>query len=316
MEKLLRILTTDKCNLSCSFCNQKEQMSSYPKPIKNLDDILEDHLSTNHYDGFCISGGEPFVDLKSLEKILGVLIPQDKTITINTNGTYLNSTILENLVQYDNVRLQISIDGLTGEFRGLNTLISKYGIHLINLIKEFPRKNINFVVPRKRLNQFELATEILSLSLIFKCKVQLLIDENEYKDYGIDDAFNLQNLLIRLNLINAAYSVNSFFNSECNGDCNLDLYWDGRFVKECSIVGSGCTQMRNAMKPGLYDLLRKIVTVTNEDYNLGNVENYFYSLETNYKNKDDTMFKPTFKHSIDGNRRFLNNSSISIKEVV
>lgn len=317
MRKSLRVLITNKCNLSCSFCNQKEQMSSYPKPIKNLEDVLLRHLDENNYDEFCISGGEPLLDISTLEKVLGVLIPLNKRITINTNATRLTPTLAYNLSKFDNIHLQISIDGVTGKYRGLNTLVDKSvsGLGLIEIIRFLPRKNINFVVPRNRLNDLDLPIEIASLHSIFKCKIQLLLDENEHHLYDIDDAFNIQNLDIRLKELKVEYSFNSFFLSSCNGDCNQDLYWNGEFKRDCNIEGIGCSEIRLRMKPGLYDLINKIVHVSSNEYKIGNIDNYVYSLQSNLNLTEDLKFKPIFKHSIDGNKRFSKLDQIKIIEI-
>lgn len=321
MNKVLTIFITDKCNLSCSFCKEDDNMKNLGKPNKELDLILEEHISQVEYDEFFISGGEPFLDVKMLEKVLSVLLSHSltKPITINTNGTYIDSTIVNNLAQFENIRFQISLDGLSGEFRGLNTLISngeyKKGLLAINYIKAIPNKHINFVLQRKKLNDLNLAVEILSLYSIFGCLIQLLIDETELDRYNIDDAFNLQNLLIRLKELGVMYSVGKLFQEDCNGDCNVDLYWTGEIRQECNTTGVGCSDFRRKMKPGMYDLLCRIALVDKPYYEINADKNYIYSLESNVQ-KRETEFTPKFKHSIDGNRRFKDAAiGIKIKEV-
>lgn len=319
MSKTLRVLTTNKCNLSCSFCNQSDNMINLPNPTKELDVILEEHLLSNEYDEFVISGGEPFINISMLEKVLSVLLAYGKRITINTNGTYLDETILSNLSKFDSIYLQISIDGLLGEYRGLNKLIDdefRHGFNTLIPIIKFKNKNINFVLKRKDLNRMSLPIEILSLYRIFNCPIQLLINSDEHSDYGIDDAFNFQNLLLRLNALNVTYSVCGFFNNLCVGECNVDLFWNGEFKSDCSgFNDNGCTKIRLRMKPGLYDLMCRIVSVmSNKSYTL-NPNGYSYSLESDIVSTSPES-SAKFKHSIDGNARFNKKwDRIDIKQV-
>lgn len=99
------ILLTENCNLNCSMCIRGKQ-----KGI-NLDiDILRKIVGENDFSGhdIVITGGEPSLhtDFVSIVKLMCGI---SKTVTITTNGTY--GDYLDELMQYDNLFFQISLDG-------------------------------------------------------------------------------------------------------------------------------------------------------------------------------------------------------------
>lgn len=102
MKDTLRILTTLKCNLSCSYC------------CNNLFKFKQEYLTDLdlEYNNICITGGEPLLSSKIhlLKDILltnellnenRILLPN---IYIYTNGIYLNNSLLNFILSFNNVR--------------------------------------------------------------------------------------------------------------------------------------------------------------------------------------------------------------------
>lgn len=99
------ILLTENCNLNCSMCVRGKQ-----KGI-NLDfDQLQKIVNENDFTGhdIVITGGEPFLHGEFV-RIVKLMCGEAKTVTVTTNGTF--GEHLEELVPYDNLLFQVSLDG-------------------------------------------------------------------------------------------------------------------------------------------------------------------------------------------------------------
>lgn len=320
---LLTIYITKSCNLDCSFCGNKLNMSSDSRMVKNLPEILEDYLINNpgKHKLFAISGGEPLIDLDKLSEILSILLSHssESEIMINTNGTYLTSAIVDELNNHPKIKLIISIDGLTATPRGLFNLIEdkfKYGYETLMNINRVNRKEINFVVTRNMLDNFNLAFEILALVKLFDCKVNLAIDQTkeELNKFSIDDIYKFQKLVMRLEsleILGSHVFIKNMFEGDCNGKNILALNWDGTFYNECKHSGYACSYMRSNMKVGFYDLLHKICNASRFNFDRKINDKPEYSTDIGFIGKRYNL-EPIRKHA---NFKYKNLNAIEIKQV-
>lgn len=319
----LTIYTTKSCNLDCSFCGNKVNMADDSRMIKDLDDVLEQHLieNPNTYSIFSISGGEPLLDLDKLSRVLGVLLgyQPNTPILINTNATKLTQGFVNQINKFPNVKLILSIDGLTSKPRGLFDFIenkSTSGYLNLILIETIKNKEINFVITREMLNNFNLVFEIYTLVKLFDCQINLALNQTKesLRNFTIDDIYKFQKLLMRLealNVLNSKVNVKYMFNSNCNGKNIKALNWDGNFYYECEHNGFGCSYMRNNMKVGFYDLLHKIVNLDNFQFDSKLEDKPTYSTEIGFVG-ERFILQPLRKNNAHHKNTALN---IAIKNV-
>lgn len=113
------ILLTEKCNLQCRYCYEKDfserkKMNHYTME-KSVEFILEQvKKSKSNYLGITLLGGEPLLNADGVKYFLNRLKKEQSTdLTISfkmtTNGTILNDDILDFLPAID--LLSVSLDG-------------------------------------------------------------------------------------------------------------------------------------------------------------------------------------------------------------
>lgn len=84
MKDTVRLITTFKCNFSCSYCcNEQYEFNSLFQYV-SLSDVDFDQ-----YRSVCVTGGEPFMNREFLYHEVLPAIPQDKNVYIYTNGVLL-----------------------------------------------------------------------------------------------------------------------------------------------------------------------------------------------------------------------------------
>lgn len=81
----LRILVSWACNLKCTYCcNEQERFRKDIKPT------TLDAIKWNDYKVFCVSGGEPLLNMAKVEAVVS-RIPKGALIVLYTNGILLNA---------------------------------------------------------------------------------------------------------------------------------------------------------------------------------------------------------------------------------
>jgi len=82
------------CNLRCRWCDTRYAWTG-GKEI-SVDEIVE-HIRRMNLPNVCITGGEPMLQEKELEKLVGKLKRGGYHITLETNGTLYNKKIFDNV---------------------------------------------------------------------------------------------------------------------------------------------------------------------------------------------------------------------------
>lgn len=116
---MLRLLLTNRCNFSCTYCQMKK-MTNGKKPTtinkESIDKILDKiKLETYDYITVHFSGGEPLLALDLIEHMcnkMRSLNIKNVRYAISTNGSLLNEKSIQVLKKY-NVQTIVSIDGVT-----------------------------------------------------------------------------------------------------------------------------------------------------------------------------------------------------------
>lgn len=107
---------TNLCNLHCNHCYHTDHKNNGAISIHSWKSILDQYknlvtkLKFRPYIIIC--GGEPLLNKKIFELLdfINDILPQSK-ISILTNGTILNKSLLDLLKKYDHLSFQISLDG-------------------------------------------------------------------------------------------------------------------------------------------------------------------------------------------------------------
>ena len=187
IKKNLMIYVTDFCNYNCSFCQNKDIMSQQTFTwSKESTNKLEEILKENQFNLFCLTGGEPMLDIDSFKDIVCTIRKYTTTssIVVHTNG----STLTQQLIRFcekNNVILNISVN-LTGE-KDIYNLI-KHSLSPTNIIKlirsiKSSNKNIVYVYNRKE----EFAKNAIVLHQIFDSNIRLYSNYNEWSAYDKTD---------------------------------------------------------------------------------------------------------------------------------
>ncbi len=150
MKDTLRVLVSWKCNLKCSYCcNEQERFR------KDIHPISIDNINWDQYQTYCISGGEPLLNLDTVYQVLN-RCDKSKMIVLYTNGillTPLHATTLEaNGVKAINVGLHYPnsfntiIKRVTANTiqTGLSVRFHAQNIYQESLVKEFPNVSFRF----------------------------------------------------------------------------------------------------------------------------------------------------------------------------
>lgn len=315
---LLTIYLTKKCNLDCSFCGNKINMNDDTKPVSDLDVILENHLFKygDNYHAFAISGGEPLIDSIKLEKVLSVLLSHslDKPIIINTNACYLTDNMVAVFNTFPNIKINISLDGLSNDERGLFKLLGndyKFGYGTLDCIKKINNKEISLVITNENLNNFNLPLEIDLMYKYFNCDIKISLDSTKeaLQNFSVDNAYDFQLLVEKLellNLLNNGVIIKNFFDGICNGKNIKAMSWTGEIFYECVENGNNCNYRRKNMKIGMYDLLYNIYNAYNFKFDRTAQDKPNYDNQIGYQGERNSII-PVRKHWLD--------NQISIKQV-
>ncbi len=126
---ILYLLMTDACNLACTYCFVENAMpkgykfSSMSEKTARLGvDLFISSLKRSHNikePQIIFYGGEPLTNLTTIEKTLMYIkqlkidseLPDNTSITINTNGTLIDNKALSIFKGVENLNIAISLDG-------------------------------------------------------------------------------------------------------------------------------------------------------------------------------------------------------------
>lgn len=196
----LTIGTTNKCNMACSFCVNKEDMRSNPdtlEPIVKLA-MLKDIMNTKPFDTYGFTGGEPLMNLDFL--IPAIMYIKDKqpkaTIVINTNGLLLDSNLISFFNFYD-IRVRVAFSGVSGSEKSVEHAIKQSKktnlVSLINTLKDLML--VMVVFPHTPF-----AKDISDLSKIFNATCYQL-NTDTYSKFDLTDILYMEKELQHLSYL-------------------------------------------------------------------------------------------------------------------
>ena len=106
---LVHLVATRRCNLSCAYCNEYDQVSQ-PVPLDTLVQRV-DHLASLGTSIITLTGGEPLLH-PDLDGVIARIRQHGTIATVITNGYLLTKQRIERLNSAGLDYLQISIDNV------------------------------------------------------------------------------------------------------------------------------------------------------------------------------------------------------------
>ena len=103
---------TDNCNFRCKHCYKEQPENYVDLQAETIIEFLKEVDNNGFKPSIVISGGEPLL-YKDLFKVLDYIC-DGRSVRVNTNGLLLDKYYKE-LSKYDNLKLQVSLDGYNDE---------------------------------------------------------------------------------------------------------------------------------------------------------------------------------------------------------
>lgn len=131
----LYLVLTDLCNMSCSYCRQRQDLAHTHKmmtPKVAIEIIKERAASSEGLKSVVFYGGEPLMNKATFQasvKYIRSNLSSEISISIITNGTLIDDEIASFIAQ-NNIYVVLSIDGCNEEhncYRNFNTGESAFG---------------------------------------------------------------------------------------------------------------------------------------------------------------------------------------------
>ena len=252
----LNILTTNQCNLSCSWCQRKDFLLAPTDFLSDQDytNIILQNIQTHSFENVSFSGGEPLLRLEFLLSTISKIkeIYPKIAIVLVTNGLLMTSNIAAFLNYYD-VAVILSCEGLSNKDKNLSMLSSE----AIKSLRSINKLEINKLM----FPNISFVPNIVEISSIFACPFQLALDTT--KKYDISDILYIQSELYKLVNFKTQISISKTM-EVCQTKPCVDLYPTGKLIQyDCDSISdwAGCPEIYNMMDSR--DTLDYFITVVN-----------------------------------------------------
>jgi len=154
------------CNLSCSWCDTKYtwDWDNYDPKTEIIELSPQDvcnRIATLETTNVVITGGEPLMQQKGLAELTTLLKSKGHTIEVETNGTYIPSSIIANNIDRWNVSPKLVNSGLSKKLRLVeksliwfaeeSTAVFKFVINCPSDVEEVKELATTFGLPSERV---------------------------------------------------------------------------------------------------------------------------------------------------------------------
>jgi len=160
---------TSNCNMNCQHCLNKDSNNKFINmPIKTIFQYF-DQFWDNKVSEINITGGEPFLH-PNITEILNHAIKIFPGLTVSTNGTLLNDSILTFLRKINLRYLNISLDGTENSYKNIRSGFDfrKVFNNVILSSQYIPNTGITITLNRYNIQEIENIVELAKLNHIRK----------------------------------------------------------------------------------------------------------------------------------------------------
>lgn len=113
---------TERCNMFCKHCFVSSTSKGNDVSYCDLEKIILPKLLKGNVSKVTLTGGEPLLH-KEIKNIISLLVKNDISVSICTNGLLIDDQLIEMCCNLGNIHFNISLDGFRfeshGTFRGI-----------------------------------------------------------------------------------------------------------------------------------------------------------------------------------------------------
>ena len=188
---------TYKCNLNCKHCYNE---SGEPSKLKFQDEMSEEkwlniaqELVDSEIFAVIISGGEPFLNIPFLMKLVDIFDNADVRMGIISNGWFLDEKVVSSLVKFQkNINwIQISLDGANSQvhdkIRGVKGSFERAVKAIINLRKFGFYTKMATAVMHENMHQLEEFFELALFLGVNAIHLGIVFDIGTARNINIDN---------------------------------------------------------------------------------------------------------------------------------
>lgn len=279
----LKISINNRCDLSCSFCSQRDTLDKNDMTRLDPSRVSEvlDGISTK-LEAIIIIGGEPLLDADLVKQIAGIIRGSrhsDADIRLLTNGTMLSR---ENVhwINALGVQVHVSIDGLEKSQRPLTRLFNdtEQGVEVLDNLRNIQKLVVNKVFTNP-FEDFALYAHTMKTLIPNIMHLSLVYDNFKHDDLNIQHLFHASRQLLMLRKLDPDFhkwiEFGDFWTGpegfQCDCTSNHYLYADGTLITmasskdattskgptECNQPMNGCSKVADVMGLEVFNSWRK-----------------------------------------------------------
>lgn len=193
--QILSISITNKCNLNCVYCGRNDfSVADKEISIEKLINVVEDAIPLGLHT-VNITGGEVLCR-DDIYDLFDFIISKDLKLSIETNGTLIDSNIINKFEKYgDKFSISISLDGIKEKTHDLTRGNGSYNktISAIKLVSNSNIKNARVITVLSKNNYSEIKELAETIYYKYHLGFRLLPDIIEYgkgktahNSYGVE----------------------------------------------------------------------------------------------------------------------------------
>ncbi len=290
--KGLYLEVTRKCNLRCLHC-YNESGNEFEMPLEKIIELLDNAYSLNNKFSLAISGGE-FFKHSHFNEIIEYCINKQIDTTIVTNGTLIKSDFVNNIAKFENIKFQISIDGIgdvndlirgKGTFEKINktldlfiekNLISKITAHYVinNLNYSCIEETIDYLT-KKGVKNLDFNMVVNQGRTLDNCETLVFKDYQSSYNRIKKEIYDLSLKYPEINIgnIDTTYSCPIFNDNNADFNIKIDtlgnIYLCQLFNGNSAVVGN---IYNNSLEEALYNdnvdiFIQKVIKIFNTNQN-------------------------------------------------
>lgn len=273
---VLKVVTTGRCNLSCSFCHGDFYMADPDtSKEKHLDNLIKTIKENPQLEQVVWTGGEPMLATRRMAEFFDIVEELRPGIRhlLNTNGMKMKKAYLPLLKRFH--QINVSIDGYRDSERPWMNWVTSKSQEAMECLYELDNINTWAVISRERLGNARWYEDMLELyeniyHYGFK-NISILFDERMPKPLTPDHMLNfiygykrMGELMERLNCANDTYvrlNVEKTFNdivcNKCSEAIIVEASGDVQQMVNTAVVTSeaGCNRLANIIGVEAYKYL-------------------------------------------------------------